>query len=255
MLHAVQTTRGTEAGADERRQRVDLAAMFRIAARLGWHEAVANHFSLAASVDGRHFLVNPRWKHFSRIRASDLLLLDSADPQTLERPDAPDPTAWMIHGHLHRHVPQARCVLHVHPPYCTALAALKDPSIPPVDQNTARFFRRVAIDRDFGGMAETEEEGARIAAALGSHRAMIMGNHGVLTIGDTVAEAFDAMYYLELACRTLVLAYSTGKPLAVLSDEVAERTALGWETYSGFAEAHFAEMKAILDASEPDYLQ
>jgi ribulose-5-phosphate 4-epimerase/fuculose-1-phosphate aldolase len=255
MLHAVHDRNAAGPAARERQLRVDLAAAFRIAARLGWHEAVANHFSAAVSEDGGHFLVNPRWKHFSRIKASDLLLLDAADSGALQRADAPDPTAWMIHGHLHRHVPQARCVLHLHPPYCTAVAALKDPEILPVDQNTARFFRRVAIDRDFGGIAETEEEGARIAASLGAYKVMIMGNHGVLTVGDTIAEAFDTMYYLELACRTLVLALSTGRPLSVLSDAVAERTALGWEGYAGFAEAHFAEMKAILDAQEPDYLQ
>ena len=114
-------------------QRVDLAAAFRLAAINNWHEAVGNHFSLAVSTDGKRFLMNPRWKHFSAVRASDLLLLDSDDPSTMDRADAPDVTAWCIHGRLHALAPQARCVLHLHPIYATVMAALAKPEIKPVD--------------------------------------------------------------------------------------------------------------------------
>lgn len=239
----------------EQQLRVDLAASFRLAAREGWHEAVANHFSVAVSDDGKRFLMNPRWRHFSAIRARDLILLDADDPRTMERPDAPDPSAWCIHGALHAMLPQARCVLHVHPPYATAIASLADPTILPIDQNTARFFRRVAIDLGFGGVADNAAEGRRIARALGNHRRMILGNHGVLIVAPTVAEAYDDLYYLERACQTLVLAYSTGQKLNVMPDELAERTARGWEEYPSYAAAHFAEMKALLDRSDPSYAE
>ncbi len=126
--------------------RVDLAAAFRLAAEMNWHESVGNHFSLAVSSDGTKFLMNPRWKHFSLIKASDLLFLDSQDPDTMKRPDAPDPSAWCIHGRIHANLPQLRCMLHLHPPHATALAALADPELKPIDQNTARFFNRMAID-------------------------------------------------------------------------------------------------------------
>ena len=126
--------------------RVDLAAAFRLAEHFNWHEAVANHFSLAVSPDSKRFLMNPRWRHFSRIKASDLLLLDADDKQTMERPDAPDETAWCIHGRIHARLAHARCVLHVHPPYATALAGLADPEIKPIEQNTARFYDRIAYD-------------------------------------------------------------------------------------------------------------
>ena len=135
----------------------------------------------------------------------------------------------------------------------TAIASLEDPEIKPIDQNTARFFRRVAIDRDFGGIADFAEEGERIVKALGDHRRLMMGNHGVLVIAPTVAEAYDDLYYLERSCRNLALAYATGRPLSVLGDEIAERTAIGWEQYTDSAFAHFAEAKALLDKSEPDY--
>ncbi|TFL16916.1 class II aldolase/adducin family protein [Jannaschia formosa] len=233
--------------------RVDLAACLRLAARAGWNEAVANHFSAAVSEDGRKFLVNPRWKHFSRVRASDLLLVDADDPSTMNRPDAPDPTAWNIHGALHRRLPQARVALHLHPPYLTALAGLQDPRILPIDQTTARWHNRLAYDLSFGGIAHDSEEGERIAATFGNHEAVLMGNHGATTIGPSAAEAFDAMYHLERAARTMVLALSTGRPLAVMEEPLAETTAQGWETDRSERHAHFAEMKAILDAEDPSY--
>lgn len=233
--------------------RTDLAAVFRLAVRFGWHEAVANHFSVAVSGDGQRFLMNPKWVHFSRIRARDLLLLDARDTAVMARPDAPDPTAWAIHGQIHALVPHARCVLHVHSPYATALAGLADPTLKPIDQNTARFFDRVALDTDYAGFADSEAEGQRLAACLGNRRVLMMANHGVLVTGETIAEAFDTLYYLERACQTMMLAFASGQPLAILPDAVAEKTAQGWEGYEGWAEAHFGEMKRLLDRDEPDY--
>jgi ribulose-5-phosphate 4-epimerase/fuculose-1-phosphate aldolase len=234
--------------------RIELAALFRIAARLQWAEAVANHCSLAVSADGRHFLMNPRWRLFSSIRASDLLLLD-AEANVAALPADLDRTAWAIHGSMHAQIPHARCVLHAHPPFATALACLADPQVKPIDQTSARFFRRVAIDSAYGGMADNAEEGLRLTRALGDKRVLIMGNHGVLVVGDSVAEAFDALYHLERACQTLVLAYATGQPLRVLSDEIAEKTAQCWEDGGEFARAHFAQMKQQLDAEQPAYSQ
>lgn len=236
-----------------RQLRIDLAAAFRLAARADWHEGIANHFSAATSDDGKRFLINPRWKHFAMVRASDLLEVDADDHGTMERPDAPDPSAWSIHSALHRNVPQARVALHLHPPYATALAGLEDPTIKPIDQVTARFFNRLGYDLSFGGIASEEAEGERIAATFGNHSAVIMGNHGVTTVGATVAEAFDAMYYLERAAKTMVLAYSTGKPLSVMADDLAEATAAEWQTYKDAEFAHFEEMKRLLDREDPSY--
>ncbi len=245
----------TSFAADEWQLRVDLAAAFRLAAKLGWNEGVANHFSVAASPDGKQFLINPRWCHFSRTKASELVLLDARDKSTMDRPDAPDASAWCIHGALHAQAPQARCVLHVHPPYATAIASLADPRIQPIDQNTARFFDRVAIDLGYGGIADYEEEGERITRALGNQSRMMMGNHGVLVVAPTIAEAFDDLYYLERACQTLVLAYSTGQKLNVMPRELAERTARQWEDYREAPFVHFAEQKRILDDDDGSYAQ
>jgi ribulose-5-phosphate 4-epimerase/fuculose-1-phosphate aldolase len=233
--------------------RVDLAAAFRLAVEMNWHESVGNHFSLALSPDGKKFLMNPRWRHFGLLKASDLQSLDADDRETMSRPDAPDPSAWCIHGALHARLPQARCVLHVHPPYATALAGLADPELKPIDQNTARFYNRIVIDRQYGGIADETAEGERLAALLGNRNIMMMGNHGVLVVGNTVAEAFEDLYFLERAAQTLVLAYSTGQKLNVMSPEIAEKTAQGWDDYKGMAFAHFAELKRMLDRKDPSY--
>jgi ribulose-5-phosphate 4-epimerase/fuculose-1-phosphate aldolase len=248
-----ETAPGRADLADESQLRTDLAAAFRLASANDWHEAVANHFSAATSADGQQFLINPRWQRFEAIRASDLLLVDARDDQVMTRPNAPDPSAWSIHRALHATHPSARVVLHVHPPYSTALACLEDPTIYPIDQNTARYFRRFAIDDNYGGIADDPAEGQRIASVLGTHRTMLLGNHGVLVVAPTVAEAYDDLYYLERACRTLILAYSSGRPLRILPDEIAEKVAHGWDVYDGFAEAHFAGSKRLLDAMGSDY--
>ena len=239
--------------ASEWQMRVDLAAAFRLAAKNDWHEAVANHFSLAVSRDGKKFLMNPRWRHFSKIKASELLLLDSDDKDTMNRPNAPDLTAWSLHGRLHAALPQARCIIHLHPPYATAIASLSDPEIKPIDQNTARFFNRVAVDMGYGGMANSDEEGDRLAKLMGNRSIMMMGNHGVLICAQSVAEAFDLTYYLERSCRNLVLAYQTGQKLHVMSPEVAEKTAQEWQADREQFVAHFEELKTLLDATDPSY--
>ena len=234
--------------------RVDLAAAFRWTERLNFHEAVANHFSLAVNEDGTRFLMNPNQMHFRRIKASDLLLLDAGDPDTLSMPGAPDPTAWGLHGAIHRRCPHHRCAMHVHSIHATVLASLADSTLPPIDQNTATFFNRYVVDEQFGGLA-FEDEGERCAAALQdpAKKVMIMGNHGVMVLGDSVADTFNLLYYFERAAETYIRALQTGRPLRVLSDEIAEKTARELEDYPGQADRHLAELKAILDEEGSDY--
>jgi ribulose-5-phosphate 4-epimerase/fuculose-1-phosphate aldolase len=233
-------------------QRTDLAAAFRWTAHLNMHESIANHFSLALA-DGK-FLINPNGRHFSRITASSLLQIDATDPTTMDRPDAPDPTAWGLHGALHRALPHATCIMHVHSPYATVLASLADSHLPPIDQNAAMFFGRHTVDDHFGGMA-FEAEGARCAALLENPKmtTLIMGNHGLLVIGKTVAETFNRLYYFERAAETYIRALQTGRPLRIMPHEIAEKTACEWEAYPHFAETHLREIRAILDQTQPDY--
>jgi len=233
--------------------REDLAAAFRWSARLNMHEAVSNHFSFAINDDGTQFLVNPAGIHFSRVKASDLVVVDLDQSLPAPAQGGPDPTAAAIHGAMHRNNPQARCVIHLHPKYVTALSTLENPTILPIDQNTARFYNRVSYDIDFGGMG-LGDEAERLSAQLGNRSIVLMGAHGAMTVGQRVADAFDDFYYLERAAETLMTAYASGQKLRVLSHDVAETTAQQWAEY-GFdlRGAHLSEIKSILDVEEPEF--
>ena len=235
--------------------RIDLAAAFRMTARLNMDEAVGNHFSYAVTDNGNQFLVNPFGRHFSNIRASELLLLDAHDEAGMDQPNKPDPTAWAIHSAMHRNVPQARCVLHVHSKYATVLASIQQDSLPPIDQNTMRYFNRVTVDDGFDGMG-LGDEAERLSSNVGTNRIVIMGNHGVMVLGESIARAFDELFYFERACENYIKALMTQKPLRIVSDEIAEKTARQWEDYMdnvGFCNAHLREIRVILDREEPDY--
>jgi ribulose-5-phosphate 4-epimerase/fuculose-1-phosphate aldolase len=235
-------------------ERADLAAAFRWAVRYNWHEAVANHFSFAVNADGTRFLMNPNSRHFSRITASSLLLLDANDPEVLKGPDAPEPTAWGLHGAIHRNVPFARCALHVHSKYATVLASLQDSILPPIDQNSAMFYNRILVDEHYGGLA-FEDEGERISALFADpqKKVMVMGNHGLMVVGASVAEAFNTLYYFERAAETYVLALATGKPLRTLTHNIAMKTAEEMNTVTEVVDNHLKELRLILDAEGSDY--
>ena len=239
---------------DHWQSRGDLAAAFRWTARPGMNEAAANHFSLAVNAAGTRFLINPNQVHCARIRASDLLEPDAHDSGVLNAPGAPDPTAWGLHGALHRRCAHARCVMHLHPVFATVLASLADSTLPPIDRNTATFFNRVEVDDVFGGPA-FEAEGERCAALLSDPaiRILLLGNHGVVAIGDSVADTFNRLYHFERAAGTYIRALQTGQPLRVMDDRTAERTAVEIENYPERAEPHLAGIKAILDSEGSDH--
>lgn len=231
--------------------RCDLAAVFRWSAKLEMHEAVANHFSYSVSDDGAQFLINPNGSHFTLIKASDLILVDANDPSSIDSVNPPDPTAWAIHGAIHHNHQNARCLLHLHPHYATALASLADSTMPPIDQNTMRFYQRVSTDEGFDGMG-IGDEAERISEAVGKNKVLLMGNHGVMTIAGTIARAFDEMYYFEKSAKNYITALQTGKPLNVVSDAVAEKTAQQWERFDNSA-LHLARLREILDKEGSDY--
>jgi ribulose-5-phosphate 4-epimerase/fuculose-1-phosphate aldolase len=234
--------------------RAELAAAFRWAARLNFHEATANHFSVAISADGQEFLINPRGRSFSQMRASDLVLVDAdnCDRESLE--NKVDPTAWILHSHLHRHVPRSRCILHTHMPYTTALACLRDFEFLMLDQNACRFHNRIAYDRNYSGMALDAGEGERVATLLGDDKSVLfLGNHGVIVIAGSVAQAFDELYYLEKAAQLQVIALSTGHELALITDEVASMACKQWQEYPQVAELHFDSLMEILDSETADF--
>ena len=232
----------------------DLAAVFRWSAKLNMHEAVANHFSVCVPGSNEDFYVNGSGMHFSTIKSSDLVLIEQSKINELkDKPELVDPTALYIHGSIHKKVPNAKCILHVHSKYATALATLEDPTLPPIDQNSMRFFNRVGVYSDFGGMG-FEEEAIKMANKIGNKKVLLMSNHGILTTGQTVAEAFDELFYFEKACETYITALSTNKKLKIVSDEIAEKTAQEWEDSSpAHQNLHLKAIRSILDSEDPSY--
>ena len=237
----------------EQQIRIDLAASLRLTAKLGMHEAVANHFSAAVSEDGKSFLLNPKWVHFSKVKASDLILVHADDSGSFEKGKI-DSTAWAIHGQIHKLRPDIKVIMHLHPIYATALSCLKNPTLLPIEQNSARYFKRVSYDPHYSGMADQIAEGQRLAQLLQTNTRLLMGNHGVLIGSYDIGLAFDDMYTFERSSQILIHAYSTGQILNILDDTVAEKTAQDWEKIEDFSIAHFEEMKEILATEDPSFM-
>ena len=233
----------------------DLAAVFRWTAKLNMNEGIANHFSVCLP-NSNDFYVNGSGLHFSSIKASDMVLVEQNKIEEIKKkPELVDPTALNIHGTIHKKVPHARCILHVHSKYATALSTLKDPTLQPIDQNTMRFYNRVATYDDFGGLG-FEEESHKMAAAIGNNRSMLLANHGILTVGQTIGQAFDELYYFEKACETYITALSTNKELKIANSKVAEKTAQEWENYPvNMGEQHLKAIRSILDKEDSSYKQ
>ena len=183
--------------------RLDLAAALRWASRLGLNEGVCNHFSLELAAD--RYLINPQGLHWSEVTASDILLINGAG-EVLQGPHPLEPTAFFIHSWIHRLNAHAKCVLHTHMPYATALTLVEGGKLQWCNQNTLRFFDRVAYDEEYNGLALDAAEGERIASQLKSKDVLFMASHGITVVGASVAWAFDDLYYLERACMHQVLA-------------------------------------------------
>lgn len=232
------------------RARIDLAAAFRMAERLDLHEGVCNHFSMM--LPEHKFLINPKGLHFSRITASTIILMDEQG-NTLEGKGRPPKTGHSIHTRVHIRHPNAKVVLHLHAPYTTAICAIDGGRLEMCHQNSARFYNEIAYDDDFGGLAVDINEGDRMAEVMGDKRILFLANHGVVVVGDTVAQAFDDFYYLERAAQVQILAMQTGRPLKVMSEELARMTHDQFMGFTANAELHFDALKAMLDEEEPSY--
>ncbi len=170
--------------------RVDLAACFREAARLGLAEGICNHFS--AMVPGRDdlFLVNPYGWAFEEVTASRLLVCDF-EGRVVAGEGTPEATAFFIHARVHKRLPRARAAFHTHMPNATALTMLEGLPLAWAGQTALKFHGRTVVDEDYNGLALDEAEGDRIAASMGDADIVFMRNHGVMVVGPSIAAAWD----------------------------------------------------------------
>lgn len=238
-----------EAEAEARR---DLAAVCRWMVRLGYDEAVSNHVSMAIEARPGAFLLNRWGPHFAEMRASDFMVVADGGG-TVEGEGWIEPSAMSIHCMIHERAPHARCVLHAHPPYTTALSAVQNGRLQMAHQSATRFFGRIAYDDAFGGLAHERSEGERIADALGSHPIVLLANHGVVVTAENVAVALDDLFLLERACQVQILAMGSGQPLKLIPDAIAREAAVQWRDDATMMGDHLKSVRRMLDESQPGY--
>lgn len=248
---------GARESAQARQAKIDLAACHRLAARFGYNEGIDNHLTLLVPDHPDCFYLAPFGLHWSEVRASDFMEIDFGG-KLLSGSGPVEDTALFIHLPVHRFAPHARCALHTHMPYATALCMLENPRLEMAVQSALPFYEDISYDADYNGLAFDRAEGERLARALGNRSVLMMRNHGVLVVGRSVAEAFERLYFLERACEAQVLALSTGRALRPIPDAIARATAVQLKEGSAVggtsrAELHFAALKRLLDRSEPDY--
>ena len=232
--------------------REDLAAVHRLAHRFGWDDNIFNHFSCALP-GGEEFLVKAHGLLMSEVTASNLIVVDqegriTRGNGTVER------SALHIHAAIHLGRPDAFCILHVHPPYTTWLSSMEDNQLKMTNQNTIRFFDRIAYDDVYEGLAVARDEGQRMCQAMADKRIMIHVNHGVTVAAPTVEEAFFDLYYLELVCKEYFLVVSSGGNPRVIPDEICRKTVPQLEEeYLESAQLTMDAWKRVLDRKEPDF--
>ena len=235
-----------------RQARIDLTAALRSAARMGLNEGVCNHFSLELPGAPDKFLINPQGLHWSEITPADLMVVDEKG-EVVEGKHKVEPTAFFIHGRIHLGK-RKKCVLHTHMPFATSLCLLEDGELDcEANQNAMRFWNRIGYDGEYGGVALDEAEGDRICNALGDKDLVFLAHHGVIVCGESVAYAFDDLYYLERSCMVQVLAQGTGGKLKRAPRHLVEQAARQIEGERQQSVLHFEALKRLLDRHEPGW--
>jgi ribulose-5-phosphate 4-epimerase/fuculose-1-phosphate aldolase len=245
--------------ADQRWQaRIDLAAAHRLAVMHGFNEGIFNHFTLRVPGTTDRYYQIPFGTHWSEVKASTFMEVDydgtlCAGEGHIER------SCYAIHAPIHKLSKRAAAVFHTHMPFASALSRLEDPRILPIGQTEIGTMIHTAYDMHYAGPAFDPAEGERLAGVLGDKTVLMMANHGVATVGASVAEAYDRLYYVERVCQVQLYAMWTNRPLHVLPPTVVDETV---RQFSGAApkygdrsnaEWHFEALKRILDKREPDY--
>lgn len=211
----------------EREVRIDLAAAYRLAAQRGWDDTIYTHLSASVPGEPGHYLINPFGACFDEITASSLVKVDVAGRVVDGSGASVNPSGFAIHGAVHAARPDAACVIHLHTPWGVALSMLPD-GLQATSQFAMRLHRRLGRHA-YEGLALGAAEQARLVAHLGTLDGLILDNHGTLTVGRTVAEAWMLSYLLDHAAQAQLTAMAaTGGRLRVVSDEIAELTRRQW---------------------------
>jgi ribulose-5-phosphate 4-epimerase/fuculose-1-phosphate aldolase len=240
--------------------RVQLAAAYRIIDVMGWSELIWTHTTVRVPGPEHHFLINPYGFRFDEVRASTLVKVDMDGRIIGNQSQEINPAGFVIHSAIHMTRPDVRCIMHTHTVSGMAVAALQD-GLLPISMYALGYYERVAY-HDFEGPSLDFDERQRLAANLADRSVLILRNHGLLTCGETVAQAFVRMYRLERACQVQLAAQSTGSKLALPPRQICELSAErsddflvaeGDKGYSRNPNPEFAALVRLLDQKDPSY--
>jgi ribulose-5-phosphate 4-epimerase/fuculose-1-phosphate aldolase len=239
----------------ERQQRIDLAACYRLVALFGWDDLIFTHISARVPGPDHHFLINPYGQMFSEITASSLVKIDLDGHKVEASPHDINPAGFTIHSAIHAARGDAGCVLHVHSVNGVAVSA-QQAGLLPLSQH-AMFVLSSLAYHDYEGVALNDDEKPRLVRDLGDKRNLMLRNHGLLTIGRSVAEAFVAMYFFEAACMMQIRAQSGGSPLTLIPQAIVDGSEAQWQQVTRGAGGGLAWPALLrkLDRLDPSYRQ
>src|SRR5215467_803633 len=209
-----------QVSAEEWQVRVDLAAAYRLVADYGWDDLVFTHISARVPGPEHHFLINPYGMMFDEITASSLVKVDLNGRIVMDSEYSINPAGFTIHSAVHAAREDAQCVMHLHTDYGIAVSA-QEQGLLPISQQSLFVLASLGY-HDFEGPALNDEEKPRLVADLGNKTHLILRNHGLLTVGETAADAFVSMYYLEASCAIQVRGQSGGGELIPVGKEIIE---------------------------------
>ncbi len=245
---------------EEYQTRIDLAACHHLADLNGFSDIIWNHISARVPGQPNRFLINMFGLRFDEVSASNLVTLDencevvvpprSADGEILDTSDM-NFTGFVIHSAIYNAREDVNCVMHSHPRAGSAIAALEEGFVPMV-QDAYQFYNRVSY-HDYEGLSLDLEERERLATSLGSNPVMIMRNHGLLTTGSTVAEAYIRMHYLEISCQAQLDIMSMGRPIKLPPAEVCEKAAAQYERTGPAGSHEWPALLRLLDEIDTTY--
>ena len=239
--------------AAEWQRRVDLAACYRLVAMFGWDDLIFTHISARVPGPEHHFLINPYGMMFSEITASSLVKVDLHGQKVLDSPYDVNPAGFVIHSAVHEARDDANCVLHVHSVNGVAISAQED-GVLPLSQHSIFVLSSLAY-HDYEGVALEDDEKPRLVRDLGTKRFLMLRNHGLLTVGRSVAEAFVAMYLFETSCMIQVRAQSGGQRLRHIAAPIVDGAPVQWENVTRGAGGGLAWPALLrkLNKSDPSY--
>ncbi len=235
---------------EEQRLRLELAAAYRLTAHFGWDSLIFGHITARVPGPDRHFLINPYGFMFDEITASSLVKIDLDGNKVEDSPHDVNPAGFVIHSAIHAARDDAHCIMHTHTTAGMAVAALRD-GLGGLDFAGCALHERVGY-HDFEGVTFRTEERQRLVASIGPHNHLILRNHGLLTCGGTVAEAFANMYGLQTACEVQTTARATGAPLVEVPVAIRESHAAALEN-AGECDRIFAALMRRIDRLDPSF--